>query len=172
MAFRLRRQRSSDGLMPDASSASRPDRTGAKARPQLRQAPTKRSASGCLSRPPIRGGQNEPVSARIAEVDANGHQPAVPLVRAGDVRNAARRTRKGLAEQGARDQHRPPLRLGFFEVDNGHCKLILRPRHGHKRAGTGCEGLAALGTKGPRSDVESLFAIDETAGKSMPSVQP
>jgi hypothetical protein len=44
-------------------------------------------------------------------------------------------------------------------VDNGHCKLILRPRHDHKRAGAGCEGLAALGTKGPGRDVESLFAI-------------
>ncbi len=98
VAFRLWRHRSrrSDGLMPDASSASRLDRTRANTRPQLRQAPTKRSnASGCLSRPSIRGGQNEPVSARIAQVDANGHQPAVALARAGDDRNAARRTRKG-----------------------------------------------------------------------------
>jgi hypothetical protein len=50
-------------------------------------------------------------------------------------------------------------------VDNGHCKLILRPQHGHKRAGTGCEGLAALGTKGAGSDVESLFAIDQNGWK-------
>jgi hypothetical protein len=50
--------------------------------------------------------------------------------------------------------------------------LILRPRHDHKRAGTGCEGLAALGTKGPGRDVESLFAIDQSAGKSMPFAQP
>jgi hypothetical protein len=64
VAFGLRRHRSRDGLMPDASSVSRLDHTKANARPQLRQAPTTRSnASGCLSRPPIRGGQNELVSA-------------------------------------------------------------------------------------------------------------
>jgi len=83
--------------MADGLSVARRRRRGrGPARPQLRQAPTERSnASGCLSRPPIRGGQNEPVSARIAQVDANGHQPAAALARAGDARNAARRTRKG-----------------------------------------------------------------------------
>lgn len=100
--------------MPDASSASRLDRTRANARPQLGQAPTKRSnASGRLSPPSIRGGQNEPVSARIAQVDANGHQPAVALARAGDDRDAARRTRKGYAEQGARNQHDAGRRRGL-----------------------------------------------------------
>jgi hypothetical protein len=41
-----------------------------------------------------------------------------------------------------RDQLSRLPQLGLFEVDNGHCKLILQPQHDHKRAPNGpcCAG--------------------------------